>query len=167
MFVLVVKGLVATTIVSSVFVVFTFTIGISVTVVQRLIGLILADDFTALPDQFRLLDSTLLYCENFFLANTLHVCFHRAKNEVTGTGLECLVGLLADQDLAGRTLRAHTGSFVNSWPNQRELRLGLANNASNHFASVDANLDAQFLRISQLLRVHIALGTAREVGHSD
>lgn len=141
MLVLVVERLVATTITSSILLRISFAVSVSFTV-DRLVRLILSDNFTALSNQFRLLHSAFLHREHFFLPDSLHVSLHGTEDEVTCAGLERLVGLLADQDLARRALRAHTGSLVDRWADQRKLRLGLTNDASNDLTSVDTNLDA-------------------------
>ena len=57
-------------------------------------------DFFSLTDQLTLLNTTLLNSEDLLKSNALHIGLHGTEEEVTSACLECLVGLLTDQNLA-------------------------------------------------------------------
>ena len=49
-----------------------------------------------------MLHAALLNSEDLFKANTFHISLHGSKDKVTRARLQSLVGLLADENLAGR-----------------------------------------------------------------
>ena len=58
------------------------------------------------------------------------------------------MGLSTDENLAWWALGTHSGGLIDSSSDERELRLGLTNDASNHFSCVDSDLDRQLFRIA-------------------
>ena len=61
--------------------------------------------------------------------------------------LERVVALLADQDLARCSLLAQDLSLAKGLPDERELRLGLTEDACNGLTGMDTNSDLSFLAV--------------------
>ena len=83
-------------------------LALAIAVLVRVARLVLACDVSPLANQARLLHSSLLHSKYLLKANALHLCVHRTKDEIAGASLQGLMGLLADQDLVWRALRAHS-----------------------------------------------------------
>ena len=120
-------------------------------------------DFLSLTDQLTLLNATLLDSENLLKSDALHIGLHGTEEEITSTCLECLVGLLTDQNLARWALRAHPSCLIDGGSDQTELGLSLPDNTSNDLTCVDADFYTQFFGVSKRLAVHVVLDAASEV----